>query len=430
MRPFTIPRHHSSSKKRFAPSLCLPPKCPAHPQAWSFPGAVGCREAVPAPCQSRAPGTARGLLSQESARREKTRAGRMWRVGRPPEVQPAVTALPGCGMAPLPPRHWGSGKSSSLTAPIRASPPGNLLPKKSELDLRHGCPEARGKPGFAPLRNPQHRSITEIPEHKGASQDGAAPDHVLLGTSCPQWGQARVRVPDGHIPAVGMPALSTPQGPADPPSSVISNGAVPAIPWQPHSWGISQPQAAGSSIFSPLCWRLSRLRQQRHPRSPPRAGLEPATAAQAWLEQGAAGPAQGEREGGRRRPKPPRARVFMERDNFSSRICQGNTQPGYQRAPLLQRDRLQDNVGQQRGFWQSGICLRGETWNLRSGLKGISADPEGSVFHGVRGKRASVTVQGSSCWNRGKSPSHAQHEPPGERRDCSGQWEGRGRCWE
>lgn len=299
MRPFTIPRHHSSSKKRFAPSLCLPPKCAAHPQAWSFPGAVGCREAVPAPCQSRAPGTARGLLSQESARQEKTRAGRMWRVGRPPEVQPAVTALPGCRMAPLPLRHWGSGKSSSLTAPIRASPPGNLLPKKSELDLRHGCPEAWGKPGFAPLRNPQHRSITEIPEHKGASQDGAAPDRVLLGTSCPQWGQARVRVPDGHIPAVGTPALFTPQGPADPPSSVVSNGAVPAIPWQPHSWGISQPQAAGSSIFSPLCWRLSRLRQQRHPRSPPRAGLEPATAAQAWLEQGAAGPAQGEREGRR-----------------------------------------------------------------------------------------------------------------------------------
>lgn len=176
-----------------------------------------------------------------------------------------------------------------------------------------------------------------------------------------------------------------------------------------------------AAFFPPLCWRLSRLRQQRHPRSPPRAGLEPATAAQAWLEQGAAGPAQGEREGGWRRPKPPRARVFMERDNFSSRICQGNTQPGYQRAPLLQRDRLQDTVGQQRGFWQSGICLRGETWNLRSGLKGISADPEGSVFHGVRGKRASVTVQGSSCWNRGKSPSHAQHEPPGERRDCSGQ---------
>lgn len=167
MRPFTIPRHHSSSKKRFAPSLCLPPKCAAHPQAWSFPGAVGCREDVPAPCQSCAPGTARGLLSQESARREKTRAGRMWRVGRPPEVQPVVTALPGCGMAPLPPRHWGSGKSSSLTAPIRASSPGNLLPKKPELDLRHGCPEARGKPGFAPLRNPQRCSIMEIPEHKG-----------------------------------------------------------------------------------------------------------------------------------------------------------------------------------------------------------------------------------------------------------------------
>lgn len=161
------------------------------------------------------------------------------------------------------------------------------------------APRCGGKPGFAPLRNPQHRSITEIPEHKGASQDGAAPNHVLLGTSCPQWGQAWVRVPDGHIPAVGTPALSTPQGPADPPSSNVSNRAVPAIPWQPHSWGISQPQAAGSSIFSPLCWRLSRLRQQRHPRSPPGQGWSQQQQHRlGWSREQLAQPREGGREDG------------------------------------------------------------------------------------------------------------------------------------
>lgn len=73
----------------------------------------------------------------------------------------------------------------------------------------------------------------------------------------------------------------------------------------------------------------------------------------------------------------------LKKDNFSSTICQGNMQPGCRRALLLQGDGLQDNVGQQRGSGQAGICPRGETWDLHSGGKGISPDPEGSVFLGV-----------------------------------------------
>lgn len=134
------------------------------------------------------------------------------------------------------------------SAPSRASPPPNLLPKEPELDLPQGCP---GVSLDLPLSDIS--SFTEIPEHKGASQDGAVASWLLspVGTS-------PVRVPAGHTSSAQPHRLQ---------------GSCATIAWQLQSWGISQPQGTGSSsIFSPLCWPLSRLRQQRHPRSPPRQG--------------------------------------------------------------------------------------------------------------------------------------------------------------
>lgn len=137
-------------------------------------------------------------------------------------------------------------------------------------------------------------------------------------------------------------------------------------------------------------------------------------------EQGAAGPAQGEtpREGGWR-PKPPRAYVFFKRDNFSSTICQENTQPACRRAPLLR--------GSSSGTTQGGSVGPGRLGFVQEEKHGISVpDAKGSrqiqrdLFsggsEGKESKSISHSVQGSnhssSRWNKGKSPSHAHHEPP------------------
>lgn len=182
------------------------------------------------------------------------------------------------------------------SAPSRASPPPNLLPKEPELDLPQGCP---GVSLDLPLSDIS--SFTEIPEHKGASQDGAVASWLLspVGTS-------PVRVPAGHT------------------SSAQPHRLLAA----PELGNFSATRHGKQQHFFPSLLAFEQTQTAKAPTLSPQAGLEPETAAQAWLEQGAAGPAQGEREGGWRRAKPPRARVFMERDDFSSSICQGSTQPG------------------------------------------------------------------------------------------------------
>lgn len=146
-------------------------------------------------------------------------------------------------------------------------------------------------------------------------------------------------------------------------------------------------KAAFFSSPTPLCWRLSSLRQRRHPRSPPgKAGARNSSPGLAGSREQLGQPR--ERRGGRedRGDQNRHVHVFSLRDNFSSMSCQRNTQSGYLRAPLLRRDRLGDNVGQQRGSLQAGICPRRETLVLHSGCKGISSDLDGFVFQWVGGK--------------------------------------------
>lgn len=217
--------------------------------------------------------------------------------------------------------------------------------------------------------------------------------------------------------------------PADPFRFIPPRKVSRPFPGSPTAGGTFSATSQGKQkrFFPPFCWCWSRLRQQRHPRSLPWAGLEPATAAQAWLEHEQLGqPGERGRERGRRMEEAETATCtcFRGERDFSSRICQGN------------RDttELLCNTGiSSRTVW----VLAG--WGgVREKKCGMSIlDWKGSqqilrdLFSTVGGgKRASVTEQGWSCWNRGKSPSHAHHEPPGERRDCCGQWEGRGRCWE
>lgn len=217
----------------------------------------------------------------------------MWRVGRcSARLWGGTTPTPALGKA----------------APSLLPPPGNPpLPKKAELDLPQGCPEARAKPGFAPLR--RHGSIMEIPEHKGASQHGGG----CTGTR-PAW--HLLVSPEGTNPP------RVPMGTSLPISS--PQGSCPSHPLAAPQLGTCSATNQGKLLsFSPLFAGLEQT-QQRHPR----AGLEPATAAQAWLEQGAAG-AQGEREGGWRRPKAPRARVFMERETtFPAGSAKGTRSQG------------------------------------------------------------------------------------------------------
>lgn len=101
--------------------------------------------------------------------------------------------------------------------------------------------------------------------------------------------------------------------------------AVPAVPQQSYSWGISQPQAAKSSFFFFPHSALLAFEQPQTAKAPalsPGQGWSQEQQPRLGWEQGAAGPAQGEtgREGGQRRPKPPRACVFFERQLFQHEL--------------------------------------------------------------------------------------------------------------
>lgn len=311
----------------------------------------------------------------------------MWRVGRcSARLWGGTTPTPALGKA----------------APSLLPPPGNPpCQRKQSWTFPRAAPR-HGLSRDLPLSDGTAALWKSLSTKGPLSTEGAAPGHGLPGTSwCPQRGQTHPGSPWAH------------PCPSHPPK-----GAVPAIPWQPHSWGLAQPQTKGSCSLFPLSllgW--SRHSKGTHAVPTGRAGASNSSTGLA----GAGSSWSPGREGGRMEETESATCTCFhgERDNFSSRICQGNTQPGHQRAPLLHRDQLQDCVG-------PGMCPRGEMWNLHSGLKGISADPEGSVFCWVGGKGASVTEQGWSCWNRGKGPSHAHHGPPGESRDCSGQWEAEG----
>lgn len=73
----------------------------------------------------------------------------------------------------------------------------------------------------------------------------------------------------------------------------------------------------------------------------------------------------------------------------TARTAESSSAPGEQ---------LQHDVGQQCGSWQAGVCTRGKKkiWNFHCGWEGISADPEGSVFCWVGGKRASLSRAGAA----------------------------------
>lgn len=164
--------------------------------------------------------------------------------------------------------------------------------------------------------------------------------------------------------------------PADPFRFIPPRELSRPFPGSPTAGGdfLSHKPREAEALFSPFLLVLEQTQTAKAPTLSPlgRAGASNSSTGLAGAR--AAGPARGEREedgGGRNR----HVHVFSWRERLFQQDLP--REQGYHRAPLQHRDQLQDRVGPGR----MGRCPREEMWDVRSGLEGISADPEGSVFH-------------------------------------------------